>query len=236
MKWRSFLPQMVRIVCLMYARICACKRSVLCHASGLMYPAWHIVSRRTSFHCAVPLLAYQDACLRGLCQVSSLVGMPQMPAQLDKQKLYEMGQQGVPRCQLRFCTIIASSLPAETHMQAAASTLAVAAPQLNGLVGHSSIPMHLVVQFADLLFGLTAVQRPPAAVMRRVDAEAALQVADNDGEAAMLFHVASLPAGAAAAAPAVFLERLTNLGITRCWWWRGIVVSCITPFSNRGLL
>lgn len=43
---------------------------------------------------------------------------------------------------------------------------------------------------------------------------AALDVTDNDGEAAMLYHVVNLDrGGAAAAAPATFIDKMTAAGI-----------------------
>lgn len=46
---------------------------------------------------------------------------------------------------------------------------------------------------------------------------AALEVTDNDGDAAMLYHVANLNTGGAAeTAPATFIDRMVAAGISKC--------------------
>ncbi len=51
----------------------------------------------------------------------------------------------------------------------------------------------------------------------REDAVAALEVTDNDGDAAMLYHVANLnKGGAAKAGPATFIDKMVAAGVPKC--------------------
>lgn len=130
-------------------------------------------------------------------------GLPPLPKQLNEQQLYEMQRGGVSRCYKQHVSIYMTTctVHAAEHDFSPSCSFMVAPSR-----SCTPSPMH---------------------GWCREDAVAALEVTDNDGDAAMLYHVTNLnKGGAAKAGPPTFIDRMVDADIAKCGEMRRQLLLC----------